>query len=242
MTAHSHLNQKDTFFMNSITKIAAAASAVMAAAVATTAHSAPVTFDFAAIAAADYAEVGRERQADNTYTVDGVTMEIVTSSGDWAWLDSQSSRGAPSAGLGVLARGIDGARNGQDGIGGADALDELIGFFFTQEMILTDLVLRTTPACFATRVKGDGCTDHTLYGEGTARINGGDTLFAEGRPLVLPSEASHEWTLEGGLEGPWSEGFYVSSATFDVAPIPLPAAAWMLMAGLGGLAGWKRWA
>lgn len=49
--------------------------------------------------------------------------------------------------------------------------------------------------------------------------------------------------ISGRATGPYNIGLYslnVGFAAADASPVPLPAAAWLLLSGLGFLGGWKR--
>ena len=68
----------------------------------------------------------------------------------------------------------------------------------------------------------------------------GDHYFKfanDGHRLGTPNGiAGRGWVASG----PGANDFLFTAAVSDISPVPLPAAGWMLIAGLGGLAGLRR--
>lgn len=72
------------------------------------------------------------------------------------------------------------------------------------------------------------------------------SVFVDGFPVALGINANplvgpatlDSFTIGVGLRD--GDRFRIASIDYDIAPIPLPAAGWMLLAGLGGLYAVKR--
>lgn len=196
------------------------------------------TFDFGLLADSEKSKYGHENYfrdvRPNGMTVDDIT---VTTS-DNAWLDgSFNARGffSPAAGIGGCSRRLGCDANDTDGI---REPGEVVSIFFSQ-LVDATWTFRETPPSFYEGTSGD----HTLT-QGCVMVNGQRYGTSEGQLgfSIRDSRFDFENCGERGGSRPYSSDFYVTSVDAEVAPIPLPAAGLMLLAAIGGLFGYRRFA
>lgn len=171
-------------------------------------------------------EGGWDEVTGGSLTRDGITVTAtgLGRPGSFAFLD------AKRAGLGVCSSwsctsGVPGAVVADDNVSMTKTgMAETLRLMFNKPVTVSNLFLRGS--------------DHPPA-NGSISINGGLYTVAAGDltggPLALLDVASSLWDFTYvGTE------FYVAS--IDVAPVPLPAAAWLLLAGVASIAGlkWRR--
>lgn len=190
------------------------------------ATSAPAaTFDFADYAAT-HGEGSWREITGGSLTEDGITVRAFGGgrAGSVAFLDAPTARGP--AGLGACSSwsctsGVPGANVADDNISRTKTgVPETLRLMFSEPVKITDLFLRGANHPPAT---------------GRIRINGSLYAIAAGivaDPLGSLGIASGTWdfTYAGTEE-------YIPR--IGVAPVPLPAAAWMLIAAIGGIGALK---
>lgn len=202
----------------------------LAFAVAATVLAAPAgaaTFDFIDLANQARSSYGREVSFETVYpegyTLDSLTVQATAGSSS-VWMDSQG------AGLGVCEIG-DCNNHYLDGIDSND----LLTLSFDQPVRLTDMLVRESSEEFNA---GLG-PDHTPF-SGLLHINDAPYSVADGVVQGLDLQGDSFTIRADALFGPagGSVSQYVSVAT--VAPVPLPAAGFMLLAAFGAVVGLRR--
>ncbi|MEL7547244.1 MAG: VPLPA-CTERM sorting domain-containing protein [Pseudomonadota bacterium] len=122
----------------------------------------------------------------------------------------------------LFTQNLAGGRNYTDGLGGLTAFVRGVDLGVSRVLI-----------------KSNGCCndDFFLYA-GSAGILPNDVIELGGS-AILPLSFSN-LVSEGEFRAFRTLGSVVTIEISDVAPVPLPAAAWMFLTGLSGLAWWRR--
>ncbi len=132
-------------------------------------------------------------------------------------------------GLGINNNNPD-TNNDIDGFGSNDILI----FSFDQEVTLTQIL-------FENFAPGDG---FVFAQPGVSPNADRFSINPLGFPDTDGDEGVFDLNFTGSVFGIGAifggDDFLLSGLTFDVAPVPLPAAGWMLLAGVGGLAAMRR--
>lgn len=117
--------------------------------------------------------------------------------------------------------------------GGAGSLWDTAGTF------QYDFSGKQNSAGYAALFKFDG---HRLSGDNSSPVFRNWIMDASGCGTFLSASASASTTClsDGSTSGTNDFLMTSSTGTNNVSPVPLPAAAWMLLAGFGGLFGMKR--
>jgi len=169
------------------------------------------TFDFDAMGnafEASYADFAANGAVNGMLTNGGVSITNMTATGDageYAYLD-----GGNYAGLGACAE-VDCAGNSDDNL----TFPETVTVMFDRIVTAFEVLLNG---------------NHAAFGDGWIDINGGTYAVTGGVADLTGLAASNAYTFSNPVNQS-GEGAYISSMTV----IPLPAAGFLLLGGLGGL-------
>jgi len=202
-----------------------AAAAFSTAAVAANA----ATFDFAAMGdayEADFAAFQAWAGSGAYLTQDGITITNITADGTGpadttkvGYLDGGTMNGLGACSITASAPNSC-AGNSDDNI--SLSLGETVTIAFSTTVSLDDLNLYG---------------DHTLFGDGSITINGASYAVNAGVADLTGLLASSVFTI-GLPVNQFGNLAYIGAAT--VTAVPVPAAGFLLLGGLGGLAAMKR--
>ena len=146
---------------------------------------------------------------------------------------------SPRFSFNTLSRSIALTANALDGSGNAGGLNASVQGFNSMGLNETTSVVGTPSGEFSEVTFDRIAGDLILFGGSLYDVEVSQSLTGVGQTNFLGTQT---FAFDGPVDFTSRSGVFLTATSGpDVAPVPLPAGAWFLLAGLAGIASLKRW-